>query len=71
MDKLLEYNIDTRPFFYSMNNQKIFKKNKNFIGSKYPNSEYLSINGLYIPSGLGLKNYEIKYIIDCVNKTIN
>ena len=71
MDKLLEYNIDTRPFFYSMNNQKIFKKNKNFIGSKYPNSEYLSINGLYIPSGLGLKNYEIKYIIDCVNKIIN
>ena len=46
-------------------------KNKNFIGSKCPNSEYLSINGFYIPSGLGLKNYEIKYIIDCVNKTIN
>ena len=59
MKKLLNKNIGTRPFFVPMNKQKIFKKMGMFKKIKMPISEYISKNGFYIPSGLGLKNSEI------------
>ena len=62
MKQLLNFKIDTRPFFVSMNKQKIFKKLKIFRRQKYPNSEFLSKNGFYLPSGLGITNKEINYI---------
>ncbi len=68
MKKLLKYGVDTRPFFLSMNKQSIFIKNKIFTKIKMPNSEYLSKNGFYVPSGLGLKNIEINYICSILNK---
>ena len=68
MKKLLKYGIDTRPFFLSMNKQKIFKKMKLFKRDKMKNSEYLSNNGFYVPSGLALKNNEIIYICNLINK---
>ena len=43
----------------------IFKKNL-----KFPNAEYLSKNGFYLPSGLGLTNQEIDFICEKVNKII-
>ncbi len=72
MKKLLKSNIQTRNFFYPMHKQKVFIKNKIFPkNSRYPNSEYLSNCGFYLPSGLGIKNHEIDYICDVVNKVIN
>lgn len=71
MKKLLKYGIDTRPFFLSMNKQKIFKKMKLFKKDKMINSEYLSKNGFYVPSGLALKNNEIKYVCKWINKILN
>ncbi len=68
MKKLLKYGIDTRPFFLSMNKQKIFKKMKLFKGDKMKNSEYLSNNGFYVPSGLALKDNQINYICHLINK---
>lgn len=69
--KLYEKKIQTRPFFYPMHKQKIFRKmnifNKN---EKYPNAEYLSKNGFYLPSGIGIKNYEIDYICKILNKIL-
>ena len=43
----------------------IFNKNE-----KYPNAEYLSKNGFYLPSGIGIKNYEIDYICKTLNKIL-
>ena len=43
---------------------------KLFTKKKYPNAEYLSNNGFYLPSGLGIKNYEIDYICKIVNRII-
>ena len=68
--KLSEYKIQTRNFFHPMHKQKIFKKMKLFTKKKYPNAEYLSNNGFYLPSGLGIKNYEIDYICKIVNRII-
>jgi perosamine synthetase len=64
MKTLLQNNIVTRPFFVPMNKQKIFKKMKFFKNIKMPVSEYISKNGFYLPSGLGLKNQEIDLVIN-------
>jgi len=69
MKKLMERKIQTRTFFYPMHKQKIFKKMKIFTKKeKYPNAEYLSLNGFYLPSGLGIKNHEIDYVSETLNK---
>ena len=66
--KLNFYNIQTRNFFTPMHKQKIFKKMKIFSKSKYYNSEYLSKNGFYLPSGLGIRNHEVDYVCKILNK---
>ena len=71
MKKLLKKNIETRPFFLSMNKQKIFKKMKLFNRIKAPNSEYLSKNGFYLPSGLGITNKQINFVIKNLLKIIS
>ena len=69
--KLLDNNIQTRNFFYPMHKQKIFKKLKIFNkNNKYPVSEYLFNNGFYLPSGLGIKNFEIDYVAKTLNKVL-
>ena len=45
---------------------KIFSKK-----IKYPNAEYLSRNGFYLPSGLALKNQEIDYVAKTLNKILD
>ena len=54
MNQLGEFGIGSRPFFYPMHNQPVFKKMGLFKNLKFPNSDYLSEKGFYIPSGLGL-----------------
>ena len=50
-------------FFYPMHKQKIFK-NKKFFSKKekFINADFLSKNGFYLPSGLGISNSEIDYV---------
>ena len=55
-----------------MHKQNIFKKLKIFKkNEKYQNAEYLSNNGFYVPSGLGIKNFEIDYVAREINKIFN
>ena len=65
--KLLKYGIETRPFFWPMHKQDIFKKLKLFKNEKYPISEYLSNSGFYIPSSIDLTKNQLKYIVDTIN----
>ena len=71
MKKLLEYGIETRPFFKPMNQQKIFKNYNLFNNTKFPNANFLSKNGFYLPSGLALKNSEIKFIVKKLVKILS
>jgi perosamine synthetase len=68
MKKMEKFRIGTRPFFWPMHKQKIFKflKKKN-NSNKFLNSEYVSKYGFYLPSSLTLKNSEIDYICKKVN----
>ena len=60
--KLKKIGIQTRPFFYPMNKQKILKKYLKNTKDKFINSEYISNFGLYLPSYYDLKKIDIKYI---------
>ena len=64
--KLLAKNIGTRPFFWPMHKQDAFIKKSYFKNVSLPNSEFISKNGFYIPSGLGLNTKELRYIKDTV-----
>ena len=61
---LLENGIATRPFFWCMHEQPVFKKLGLFDNETYPNAEKIARNGFYLPSGLGLKDNEIDFIIE-------
>ncbi len=65
--KLKNVGIQTRPFFYPMNKQKILKKFLKKSGEKFINSEYISKYGLYLPSYYNLKKKDIYYICNQVN----
>ena len=42
-----------------------------FKGETYPIAENLAKNGFYLPSGVGLKNNQLKYIIKTANELLN
>lgn len=71
MKTLSKNKIGTRPFFYPMNKQKIFKRMKVFKKINMPISEYISRNGFYLPSGLGLKNIEIDRVVKILLKIVS
>ena len=68
--KLFKFGIQTRPFFWPMNKQKIFKKMGFFKKQKYPNSEYLSKYGLYLPASLSITGSEINFVCKTINNII-
>ena len=69
--KLINYGISSRPFFYPMHRQNILNKMK-LVNSaqRFPNSDYLSKYGLYLPSYFSLNNKEIDFISKVVNKVL-
>ena len=70
MAELSKYNIGTRPFFYPMHKQPVFKKMGLFLEDDLPNSESLYEKGLYIPSGLALTNEDIHDVSIALHKVL-
>jgi perosamine synthetase len=68
--KLKKMGIETRAFFWPMHKQKILKKIGIKFRAKFPNSEYLSKFGFYLPSGLGITSRQIKFICKNLNQII-
>lgn len=66
MIELKRKGIDTRVFFQPMHRQPVLKKLGFIDKAKYPVSDYLAKNGLYLPSGSGLEEREIKYIAQTI-----
>jgi perosamine synthetase len=66
--KLQDAGIGTRPFFWCMHEQPVFKKMGLFANENYPHAEKLARNGFYLPSGLGLTESDMEYVIDTMKK---
>jgi perosamine synthetase len=71
MSYLKEKNIGTRPFFYPIHQQPIFKKMGLFVGQKFPVAEKISRKGFYVPSGLNLSQQQIEKVCVCIYEMMN
>lgn len=70
--KLLANNgVDTRPFFLGMHEQPVFQRMGLFTDQRFPVAERLAMQGLYLPSGLSIKNSEIKQVCEVVQKYLS
>ncbi len=68
---LSEFGIGTRPFFYPMHKQPVLlEKGFNRNSENCPVSEHVHKYGLYLPSGLGLKESEIERVSSVLRKII-
>jgi perosamine synthetase len=63
--------IETRPFFLGMHEQPVFHSRGLFAGEHYPVAERLARRGLYVPSGLGLTNDQMKQVADAVCELVS
>jgi perosamine synthetase len=59
MRRLADHKIGTRPFFWPMHEQPVFKKMGLFAGEQHPVAERLARRGFYVPSGLALTDEQI------------
>lgn len=69
--KLSKKEIGTRPFFWCMHEQPVFKKMGLFKNESYPVAENMARNGFYIPSGLGLTDGNIDEVINNIKSIFN
>lgn len=56
--------IGTRPFFWCMHEQPVFQKMGLFKSEQYPVAEKIARNGFYLPSGLGLSESDMEYVVN-------
>lgn len=70
MKELGEKGIGTRPFFYPMHQQPVFKKMGLFEDEVYPNAARLYERGFYIPSGLALTEAQIQEVSKIMHEVL-
>jgi perosamine synthetase len=68
MEWLSQKGIGTRPFFYPMHLQPVLRKIQSIKVESFPNAEKLYKKGFYIPSGLGVKKYEIEMVSQALHE---
>lgn len=70
MKRLDQKKIGTRPFFFPMHEQPVFRRMGLFKDARFPVAERLARRGFYIPSGLALTDDQISHVVDAVLETI-
>jgi perosamine synthetase len=70
MYRLGQRGIGTRPFFWPMHEQPVFRKQGLFEGVHCPVSERLARRGFYVPSGLALSDDQISEVAAVVREVI-
>lgn len=68
--RLSKNGIQTRPFFLGMHEQPVFHRMKLFRDEHYPVAERIARQGLYLPSGLALKEEEIDKVCISIRKIL-
>lgn len=60
MTRLGKLGIGTRPFFWPMHEQPVFRKMGLFAGESHPVAEHIARRGFYIPSGMALTGEQME-----------
>lgn len=71
MARLGKRGIGTRPFFWPMHEQPVFRNMGLFVDVACPVSERLARRGFYLPSGLALTDSQIYEVAACVREAIS
>lgn len=71
MRRLAEHGIGTRPFFWPMHEQPVFRKMGYFAGEAHPVSERIARRGFYIPSGLALTDNQMDRVADVMHRVLS
>lgn len=66
MIKLGKHKIGTRPFFWPMHEQPVFRKMGLYRGESFPIAERLARRGFYVPSGSSLTDRQIQRVVQCI-----
>ncbi len=69
--RLQELGVETRPFFWGMHEQPVFRKQGLFVNEHYPMAERLARRGLYLPSGLALTEDQLARVCDAVHEVLS
>ena len=67
---LADQGVMTRPFFLGMHEQPVFHEMGLFVGERYPVTEHIARQGLYLPSGLTLTQEQIDRVGETIRKTL-
>ena len=70
MARLGKEGVGTRPFFWPMHEQPVFKDMGLFQGETYPNAERLARRGFYIPSGVALTEDQVERVAAAVKDVL-
>jgi len=68
MDRLAKLNVGTRPFFWPMHEQPVFRRMGLFDGESYPCAERIARRGFYLPSGLAITDDQMQRVADAMRK---
>lgn len=71
ISRLGKMGIGTRPFFWPMHEQPVFKKMQLFAGAKLGVAERLARRGFYIPSGVGLTRTQADEVIAALRELVH
>jgi perosamine synthetase len=70
MARLGKRGIGTRPFFWPMHEQPVFRRMGLFQGESHPAAERLARRGFYIPSGMALSDSQIERVVAAVKEIL-
>ncbi len=70
MRRLAKLNVQTRPFFWPMHEQPVFRKMGLYAGESHPVAERLARRGFYLPSGMALTEAQIRAVVDAVREVL-
>lgn len=68
--RLLEREVQTRPFFLGMHEQPVLCERGLFAGERYPVTERIARRGLYLPSGLTITEAQIDAVCSAVRAAL-
>lgn len=70
MRRLAALGIGTRPFFWPMHEQPVFRRMGLFNDQQFPVAERLARRGFYLPSGLGLTDEQIEQTASALREVL-
>ncbi len=70
MKRLADLGVGTRPFFWPMHEQPVFRRMGLFSDERHPNAERIARRGFYLPSGLALTDTQMVRVAEAVRRIL-